>query len=97
LSAELDDESENWVKIGRYENGNKDDYNIDFPGSTINYQTRFYSHSVLIPANMYFKISFVFNKRFGTNNTYSNVLSFVRTRIIRAGKWLGASPGPRDP
>jgi hypothetical protein len=97
LSAELDDLSENWVKIGRYENGNKDDYNIDFPGSTTNYQTRFYSHSVLIPANMYFKISFVFNKRFGTNNTYSNVLSFVRTRIIRAGKWLGASPGPRDP
>jgi len=95
LSAELDDLSENWVKIGRYENGNKDDYNIDFPGSTTNYQTRFYSHSVLIPANMYFKISFVFNKRFGTNNTYSNVLSFVRTRIIRSGKWSGASPGPK--
>ena len=88
-------EPTDWVKIGRYENGNKGNYNIDAPGSTFNYQTRFYSHSVLIPANMYFKISFVFNKTFRISNSFNNILSFVRTRIIRAGKWSTAAPGPR--
>ena len=92
LNGELEDSSENWVKIGRYENGNKDNYNTDGFSSVTNYQTRFYSHSVLIPANMYFKISFVFNKRF--NSAFIGV-NYVRTRIIRAGKWLTAAPGPK--
>jgi len=92
LNSGLDDESANWVKIGRYENGNKDNYNTGGFADVTNYQTRFYSHSVLIPANMWFKISFVFNKRF---NASLIGLNYVRTRIIRAGKWSTAAPGPK--
>ena len=95
MNGGLDDDYENWFKIVQYENGNKDNYNSDNPGSRTNYQNRFYSHSVLIPANMWFKIRFNFDRQFNISSTYNNGENYVRTRIIRSGKWSTAAPGPK--
>jgi len=73
-----------WVKVGHLTNGNKPNYN-NTGNSNDNYQIKTYSHSILVPANMYFKIVFKFPYAFSAPDQSA---SFVRTAIIRSGKWL---------
>ena len=72
---------ENWVQIGKLESG-------DISSSTIPpiYQTIHYAQSVIIPANMYFKINFIFNET-DQIPQYTGEFFTIKTRIIRSGKF----------
>jgi hypothetical protein len=86
----------NWVKVGFITTGNQNNWNVGIGDNNTNYQIKFYSHSLIIPANMLFRIKFSFPYRF-ESGPYT-LSHFVRTRIIRSGKWNlpGYTAGPPE-
>lgn len=78
-------DANNWVKVGFITNGNQHNWNQGLGIINTNYQVKYYSQSLIIPANMIFKIKFSFPYDYAVAN-YS-LQHIVRTRIIRSGKW----------
>ena len=78
-------DANNWVKVGFITNGNQHNWNEGLGNVNTEYQVKYYSHSLIIPANMIFRIKFSFPYDYAVAN-YS-LQHIVRTRIIRSGKW----------
>jgi len=81
------DDQLNWKQIGHLETGNQNNYNTE-SGATSSYANRYYSQSVLVPANMDFRITISFPFDFVSNTiiaTYS--LPSVIFTSLRSGNW----------
>jgi hypothetical protein len=79
----------NWIQIGNIETGNKNNNNRSSPSyGAVDYASRFYSQTVLVPAGVSFKIQFRFHVNFSisTASTESNSPR-VFFNVIRSGKF----------
>ena len=81
------DNGTSWKKIGGIDTGNQNNYN-QTSGATSSYATRYYSHSILVPAEMDLKVEFSFPFDYTPDNIPSS-LDLPRTvfAVIRSGKW----------
>jgi len=81
------DDQLNWKQIGHLDTGNQDNYNQE-SGGTSSYATRYYSQSVMVPAEMDFKVkfSFPFDYTPDTTPAISSLQSVIFT-VFRSGKW----------
>ena len=80
----------NWIQIGNIETGNKFNNNraATSYGSTVDYASRYYSQTVLVPAGMAFKIQFRFHLTWNLTTASSDVNSpRVFVNVIRSGKF----------
>lgn len=77
----------NWKKIGISETGNLNNYNNE-SGATSSYAVRYYSNSVLVPANIDFKIKFAFKNAFTPDFSFGTMSApYIVFSVLRSGIW----------